>query len=167
MRGGRKDDLQAIRYFEVRTGKTDWTADEVAEFIEKNNVMEMPEARTSRQILAARLAKSAGSERRTDHQSDVAYRAYYSIRVEKDGQVSFRWFDADGPGCTEETLLEATRRRKEQALGIGVGVTSDWKHFLRTHPDAKGSMPDFDLNWEIQLRLGEQDEQEGENRKAG
>jgi len=166
VRGKRKDDLLAIQLFENKTGKSVYTMEEVSKWVQENRIMPMPEPPTAQQMLVARLSHSAGAARRRDPDSPVPYRAHHTFRVEKNGQWSYHWFDADGPGATAERLDAATRPRRELALNIGVQVNADYGHHRRTHPDEQVAMPDFDLNWEISLRLGGQDA-EGENRKAG
>ncbi len=165
MSGKRIDDQRAIKLFENKTGRFDYTMDDVAKWIEEHNVMPMPEPQTPRQLLAERLSGSAGNARRADPDSPVPYRAYHATRIEKGGQWAWSWFDADGPAATEARMHEATRPRREQMLNIGVQVAADMRHFYKTHPAVTPKQLDFDLTWEIDLRLGNEDE--GEGRKAG
>jgi hypothetical protein len=160
-----KDDLRAIRLFENKTGRAVYTMEDVAAWIEEHRVMPMPEPITPRQLLAKRLSRSAGAARCNDPESPIPYRPYQAIREERNGQITWDWFNQDNPAVTEEQMERATRPRREQALGIGTQVRADWNRFYRTHPNIQQKKPDFDLNWEIDLRFG--DESEGENRKAG
>lgn len=167
MHGKTLDDMRAIELFVNKTGRHNHTMDDVAAWIEEHHVMPMPEPQTPRQMLAERLSRSAGGARRRDPQSSVEYRAHLVHRVEENGQYKFYWFDADGPAATEERMEAATHPRKELALNIGVQVTADWDHFYRTHSTLQPKRPDFDLNWEIGLRMGGTDEIEKGGRKAG
>ncbi len=167
MRGQPKVDLQAIMLFENKTGRSRYLMDDVAAWVEENQIMPMPESLTPRQILAKRLAKSASAARVKDSASSVPYRPYHAIRVERNGQIAWDWFNLANPGVTEEMMQAATHPRHEQALGIGVQVRADWKQFYKAHPTLEQKFPDFDLNWEIDLRHGDVGEGEGENRKAG
>jgi hypothetical protein len=165
VRGQQRVDLQAISLFENKTGRTAYRMEDVAEWCEAHGTLPMPEAQTPRQLLAKRLAKSASAARVKDADSPIPYRPYHAIRVERNGQIAWDWFNIGNPGVTEEMMSAATHPRHEQALGIGVQVRADWKRFYQTHPTLEPRFPDFDLNWEIDLRHGNQ--AEGENRKAG
>ena len=156
----------AILFFENKTGRHDWTPEEVATWLLDNGHVVPPQPPTALELLTRRIAKSASAARTKDAGAAVEHRLHVAYRAIVNGEEQMRWVTMDGPALTPEMLNSSASRRKDQAVNILACIAADIAHARLRHPDWEIRALDPNLTDELTWRLNAPPD-EGEARKAG
>lgn len=137
--------------YQSETGKTDFTAEEVAKFAIERLGLEVPEPPSKEKILAKDLAKIAREETRIDKHTGQPYRKYHCIKQERNGQFCFVWFDIEK--ASRLSMQKSAYSRREQMADDANQMVLDLDHWNRSNPDKEPIIISLDVTPDVRERL--------------